>query len=125
MAGNGLEVLTEQKAAQPPAETKSARPAGGAKPATEAAPTSRRRRNRQETGERPVVERFFLATPNANGDTPPLGREVASEGEAIVEAFKAGVNFFTVLEFRPHAEISSSRDPVLKKEAIKNATHSS
>src|SRR5712691_5747090 len=125
MAGNGLEVLTEPKAVQPPAETRSARPAVSAKTATEAAPTTRRRRNRKETGERPVVERFFLATPTASGDTPSLGREIASEGEAIVEAFKAGVNSFVVLEFRPRAEISSSRDPVLKKEAIKSSTLSS
>lgn len=125
MAGNGLEVLTESKAAQPPAETRSARLAGSVKPATEAAPSTRRRRNRKETGERPVVERFFLAAPNASGDAPTLGREIANEGEAIVEAFKAGVNFFTVLEFRPRAEICSSRDPVLKKEAIKNGKHSS
>jgi len=46
-----------------------------------------------------------------------------NESEAIVEAFRANVNFFTISEFRTRAETSSSRDPVLKKEAVKGSNH--
>lgn len=126
MAGPGLETVTESKPAQPVGEPKTARATSGPKPVTEQAPTSRRRRNRGETAEPPVVERFFLATESGpNGNTPPLGREVPNEGEAIVEAFRAGVNFFVVSEYRTRADVSPSRDPILKKEAVKNGNHSS
>jgi hypothetical protein len=77
------------------------------------------------TGESDIVERFFLAEANANGGAPALGREMKNEGEAIVEAFRAGVNFFTISEFRTRAELASSRGPVLKKEAVRNNNHSS
>lgn len=126
MAGTGLETVTESKPAQPAGEPKIVRTASGPKPGTEPAPASRRRRNRGETAEPPVVERFFLAAESgANGNTPPLGREVPNEGEAIVEAFRAGVNFFVVSEYHTRADVSPSRDPILKKEAVKNGNHSS
>jgi hypothetical protein len=71
------------------------------------------------------VERFFLAEANGGGAMPTLGREMPSEAEAIVEAFRAGVNFFAISEFRTRAETSSSRYPVIKKEAVTNSNHSS
>lgn len=126
MAGTGLETVTESKPAPPAGELKTARAASGPKPGSDPAPTSRRRRNRAENAEPSVVERFFLAAESsANGDTPPLGREVPNEGEAIVEAFRAGVNFFVVSEYHTRADVSPSRDPILKKEAVKNGNHSS
>ena len=126
MAGTGLETVTESRPMSPAGEPKTARAAFGPKPGTESVPTSRRRRNRRGTAEPSVVERFFLAAESgANGSTPPLGREVPNEGEAIVEAFRAGVNFFVVSEYHPRADVSPSRDPILKKEAVKNGNHSS
>ena len=126
MAGTGLETVTESKPTPTAGEPKTARAASGPKPGTESVPTSRRRRNRREPAEPSVVERFFLAAESgANGSTPPLGREVPNEGEAIVEAFRAGVNFFVVSEYHPRADVSPSRDPILKKEAVKNGNHSS
>jgi hypothetical protein len=126
MAGTVLETVTEAKPAQPGVEARSARIASGPKPVTEPAPATRRRRSRGDAAEPSVVERFFLAgESSANGEAPPLGREVPNEGEAIIEAFRAGVNFFAVSEYRTRAELSSSRDPILKKEAVKNGNHSS
>ena len=126
MVGTALETVTESKPAPPASEPKTARAASGPKPSTESVPPSRRRRNRRETVEPSVVERFFLAAESgASGNTPPLGREVPNEGEAIVEAFRAGVNFFVVSEYHPRADVSPSRDPILKKEAVKNGNHSS
>ena len=43
----------------------------------------------------------------------------------VLEAFRAGVNFYTISEFRTRAELASSRGPVLKKEAVRNSNHSS
>jgi hypothetical protein len=126
MATTELETFTEPKLTQTSGEPRTSRAAPSAKLAPEAAPAPRRHRNRKETSEPAVAERFFLAgEATANGDTPALGREVPNEGEAIVEAFRAGVNFFTVSEFRTRADVSPSHDPMLKKEAIKNGNHSS
>lgn len=126
MAGTGLETVTESKPPQPAVEPRSTRAASGPKPGPEQAPTTRRRRNRGGAAEPSVVERFFLAgESSANGEAQPLGREVPNEGEAIIEAFRAGVNFFAVSEYRTRAELSPSRDPILKKEAVKNGNHSS
>jgi hypothetical protein len=63
------------------------------------------------------VERFFLAEVQWVG-APTMrtfGREMPSEAEAIVEAFRAGVNFYAISKFRTRAETSSSRYPVIKK----------
>ena len=126
MAGNGLEAVVESKAIQPPAEGRSVRPASATKAAIADQPAvPRRRRSRKEIPESSIAERFFLAGPNGNEGSPALGREVASESEAIVEAFRAGVNFFKISEFRTRAEIPSSGEPILKKEAVKNGKHSS
>jgi hypothetical protein len=126
MSASGLETVTESKPAQPSAEPRSPRATSGTKGATEPTPPSRRRRNRRDATEPSIAERFFLAgEPNADRSCPSLGREVPNEGEAIVEAFRAGVTFFAVSEFRTRAEISPSRDPLLKKEAVKGGNHSS
>jgi hypothetical protein len=54
-----------------------------------------------------------------------LGSEMPSEAEAIVEAFRAGVNFFAISKFRTRAGTSLSRYPVINKEAVRNGNHSS
>ena len=125
MATNGLDTVPDAKAGQSLPEARSLRPTSGAKTASEAPAASRRRRARKDTGESASLERFFLAEANAKGDAPAFGREMPNEGEAIVEAFRVGVNFFTISEFRTRAELASSRGPVLKKEAVRNRNHSS
>ena len=82
-------------------------------------PSPRRRQTRQETRKANTEERFFLATANGKGETPALGRECANETEAIVEAFRANVNFYKLCEFATRTEISSSGEPILRKEAVK------
>ena len=124
MATNGSDTFPEPRATQSPHEARSSRPASGSKPGAEASASPRRRRGRRGTGESDIVERFFLAEANAGGGAPALGREMPNEGEAIVEAFRAGVNFYTISEFRTRAELASSRGPVLKKEAVRNSNHS-
>jgi hypothetical protein len=125
MATNGLETVPDSKVASATPEMRTSRSAAGPRTGSEASTAPRRRRGRKEITEAAIVERFFLAEANGAGAMPTLGREMASEAEAIVEAFRAGVNFFAISEFRTRAETSSSRYPVIKKETVKNSNHSS
>jgi len=62
--------------------------------------------------------RYFLAKPNGSDDQPAFDREVANEGEALVEALRLGVSFYVVQEFRAIADFSG-RKPQLNKEAVR------
>ena len=61
--------------------------------------------------------RYFLAKANGDGDSPALDREVASEGEALVEALRLGVTFYEVQEFRVVPDFAG-RKPQLNKEIV-------
>ena len=62
--------------------------------------------------------RFFLAKANGDGGSPAFDREVASEGEVLVEALRLGVTFYEVQEFRVVPDFAG-RKPQLNKEAVK------
>ena len=62
--------------------------------------------------------RYFLAKTNGTDGTPALDREVANEGEALVEALRLGVTFYMVQEFRAVPDFSGKK-PLLNKEAVK------
>ncbi len=81
--------------------------------------STRRRRDRQDSSETNGEERFFLASANRNGDVPTLGRECATEAEAIIEAFREKVNLYKVTEFQTRADIGRSGEPILRKETLK------
>jgi hypothetical protein len=55
----------------------------------------------------------------ASGDVPTLGRECATEAEAIIEAFREKVNLYRVTEFQTRADIGRSGEPILRKETLK------
>jgi len=61
--------------------------------------------------------RFFLPKLGGNGSSPELGREMANEGEARVEALKLGVTYYSVQEWRAVADFGG-RNPELKREAV-------
>ena len=61
--------------------------------------------------------RYFLAKANGDGDNPAFDREVASEGEALVEALRLGVTFYEVQEFRVVPDFAG-RKPQLNKEVV-------
>jgi hypothetical protein len=94
-------------------------------PTTKAAPpdgtgktTSRSRRTRTESREETNEHaRYFLGKPDNSGATPALDREVSSEGEALVEALRSGVTYYTLQEFRVVPDFSGRR-PQLKKEPV-------
>jgi len=62
--------------------------------------------------------RYFLAKANGNDGTLAFDREVASEGEALVEALRLGVTYYEIQEYRVVPDFSG-RKPLLGKEAVK------
>ena len=81
-------------------------------------PAKRMRRTRTNASEEDNgCARYFLAKANGDGSTPALDREVATEGEALVEALRSGVTYYTIQEFRVIPDLAGKR-PQLKKEAV-------
>jgi hypothetical protein len=93
-------------------DTKAARAEGTDKTRNRARRT--RTESREETNEH---ARYFLGKPDNNGATPALDREVSSEGEALVEALRLGVTYYTLQEFRVVPDFSGRR-PQLKNEPV-------
>ena len=117
---NGLEHSNESPAppvkavpgartAPPPAESQS----------TPAKPATRRRITRQPGPKAGAEQRYFLAGDQSKDGVPALGRECQGETEAIIEAFRAKVNFYVVSEFQTRADIAKPGEPTLKKEAVR------
>lgn len=65
-------------------------------------------------------QRFFLAKAGSARGVPELGKEFASEAEAIVESLKAGLSYFAVAEWRGMADFSGKKAK-LTKEAVTRA----
>ena len=84
-------------------------------PETTAARTRRPRASSDEVNSGNA--RYFLAKPNGNGDSLAFDREVASEGEALVEALRLGVTYYEIQEYRVVPDFSG-RKPLLGKEAV-------
>ena len=61
--------------------------------------------------------RYFLGQADNKGGTPALGRELSSEGEALVEALRLGVTFYALQEFRVVPDFSGKK-PQLNKESV-------
>ena len=81
-------------------------------------PTTRTRRARTNADEETNrCARYFLAKSNSDGGIPALDREVASEGEALVEALRLGATYYAVQEFRVIPDFAGKR-PQLNKEAV-------
>ena len=121
MPVNGTEGPTTEPKISPPSATdsKSGRGAADSKPPGTRGATARRRRGHDESPKTTGEERFFLAGVNRNGDVPALGRECASEAEAIIDAFRERLNFYRISEFQTRADVGPSGEPVLRKEALK------
>ena len=90
---------------------------GGA--ATSAAPVagdrSGRRKRRSNSD---VTLRYFLPKAGSSMAAIELGQEVASEGEALIEAFKHGQQFYTIAVWKAVPEVNSGGSPVITKQAI-------
>jgi hypothetical protein len=62
-------------------------------------------------------QRFFLSVPDPADGIPELGKEFATEPEAIVESLKTGLSYFTVSEWRGTADFSGKK-PQLKRQSV-------
>jgi hypothetical protein len=82
----------------------------------DSASAPRRRRNGNDAN-----LRYFLVKPGSSPTKPELGQEVASEGEALIEAFKSGQPFYTVTAWKAVPEVNG-RIPVIVKQAIVQKT---
>ena len=84
---------------------------------SEASPIRSRRSRANSDEESTGNARYFLAEANGNNGSLALGREVASEGEALVEALCLGVTYYEIQEYRVVPDFSG-RKPQLGKEAV-------
>ena len=89
----------------------------GAESGAEASPTRTRRSRTNSDEESSGNARYFLAKANGNDGTLAFDREVASEGEALVEALRLGVTYYEIQEYRVVPDFSG-RKPLLGKEAV-------
>jgi hypothetical protein len=120
MASTGAESIADSKSTQPSAvEGKRARAVRDSQATPPRSAATRRRRSRHDNSEAAGEERFFLASGSGNGDVPALGRECGSEAEAIIDAFRERVNFYTVSEFQTRADVGPSGEPILRKDGLK------
>jgi len=95
-----------------PAIARATRTDGGAEKQTRA-----RRPRANGSEEESGFTRYFLAKRDRDGSIPALDRELASEGEALVEALRSGVTFYAIQEFRVIPDFASRR-PQLQKEVV-------
>lgn len=72
----------------------------------------RRRRHGTDT-----ALRYFLIKPGSSPAKPELGQEMASEGEALIEAFRSGQPFYTVTAWKAVPEVNGG-SPVIVKQAV-------
>jgi hypothetical protein len=59
--------------------------------------------------------RYFLPKPGSSPSRPELGTELKNEGEALVEAFKTGQNFLTVVAWKAVPEMNGDRPEIVKQ----------
>ena len=83
---------------------------------TDGANAPRRRRNGNDAN-----LRYFLMKPGSSPAKPELGQEMASEGEALIEAFRSGQPFYTVTAWKAVPEVNGG-SPVIVKQAIVQKT---
>ncbi len=76
----------------------------------------RRRRNGNDTS-----LRYFLVRPGSSPAKPELGQEMASEGEALIEAFRTSQPFYTLTAWKAVPEVNGG-NPVIVKQAVAHKT---
>ncbi|MGA9413397.1 MAG: hypothetical protein WBV60_01815 [Terriglobales bacterium] len=95
-------------------ETKT--PDNSAVPVTTSVGGANTRRGRRN-GSDPNL-RYFLPKSGSSPAKPELGQEMASEGEALIEAFKNGQPFYTLTAWKAVPEVNGGGSPVIVKQAV-------
>ena len=80
-----------------------------------ASSTSPRRKRRSGTD---AGVRYFLPKPGSSQATPELGQEVASQGEALIQAFRSGQPFYTLTAWKAVPEVNGGGSPMIVKQAV-------
>jgi hypothetical protein len=96
-------------------DTRSATPTAPT-PAGSSTGVSRTRRKRPSADDHDV--RYFLPKPGSTPDKPELGREMPTEGEALIEAFKSGQPFFALTVLKAATEVNGGGSPVIVKQPV-------
>lgn len=73
-----------------------------------------RRRRWEMSGEN---IRYFLPKSGTSSEKPELGQEMDSEGEALVQAFRSGQVFYTLVAWKAVPEINGN-EPKIVKQAV-------
>jgi hypothetical protein len=89
------------------------RTSGSTPPGGNSTTTRRKRRNGDDAG-----VRYFLPKSGSSASTPELGQEVASEGEALIQAFRSGQTFYTLTAWKAVPEVNGGGSPVIVKQAV-------
>ena len=76
------------------------------------APQPRRKRNGSDPN---VHVRYFLPKDGASASKPELGRELPTEGDALISALKAGQPFFAVTTWTAIAEVNGGHPVIVKQ----------
>jgi hypothetical protein len=77
---------------------------------------SRSRGKRRATDEGNL--RYFLPKAGSSPAKPELGTEMASEGEALIEAFKNGQQFYTLTAWKAMPKVNGKSSPIIVKQAL-------
>jgi hypothetical protein len=77
------------------------------------APEKNGRRRRWEMTSENV--RYFLPKSGGSSEKPELGQEMASEGEALVQAFKSGQVFYTLVAWKAVPEINGNEPKIVRQ----------
>ena len=77
------------------------------------APEKNGRRRRWEMTSENV--RYFSPKSGSSSEKPELGQEMASEGEALVQAFKSGQVFYTLVAWKAVPEINGNEPKIVKQ----------
>jgi hypothetical protein len=84
---------------------------------SEGSAATRRRRNGND-----LNLRYFLMKPGSSPAKPELGQEMASEGEALIEAFRSGQPFYTVTAWKAVPEVNGGNPVIVKQATAPKAT---
>ena len=59
--------------------------------------------------------RYFLPKTGTSSDKPELGQEMKSEGEVLVQAFRSGQVFYTVVAWKAVPEVDGNEPRIVKQ----------
>jgi hypothetical protein len=79
---------------------------------------STRTRPKRGNGDDAGVRRYFLPKSGSSPATPELGQEVASEGEALIQAFRSAQPFYTLTAWKAVPEVNGAGSPMIVKQAL-------